>query len=286
VSLALVIGATGTIGRHVARQLLDAGHPVRVLARDPAKAAGIVPGAEIVVGDLARPETLPPAFAGSDRVFVLAPPAPDMAALEAAAFDAARAAGARHVVYLSNFGAGAIGPAESVWGWHGVSERRLRDLGVPWTILRPARFMSDTPFPWSWDHEAGVLAEPLGGGRVTLIAPEDVAAVAVKALSEPGHEGRTYELTSATALAGEEIAQALTAATGAAVRFVDVSPEAAREPLVALGLPPVIADTVMEYFASVRQGRWYLTTTARDVLGREPLTYPAWLARHLPVHAG
>jgi uncharacterized protein YbjT (DUF2867 family) len=272
----LIIGATGTVGRHVVQQLLEQRQPVRVLARDPAKAAAL--GAvEVIQGDLSKPETLAPAFAGVEKVFVLAPPTPDLVALEGAAFDAAKAAGVRHIVYLSNFGAGTLGSPNSIWQQHGVSERRLRDLGIAWTFLRPARFMTDTPFPWVWDKERGGLAEPLGSGKVTMIAPQDVAAVAVKALLEPGHEGKTYELTAGEALGGAEIAAALAQASGRPVTFLDIAPSVARETMMSIGLPPFLPDLILEYYAGVREGRWYVTTTAAELLGRPPVSYAEWL---------
>ena len=272
----LIVGATGTIGRHLVRQLLERRQPVRVLARDPAKAATLG-DVEIARGDLSKPETLPPAFAGIEKVFVLAPPTPDLLALETAAFHAAKAADVRHIVYLSNFGAGSLGSRDSIWQWHGTSERRLRDLGVAWTILRPARFMTDTPFPWAWDKERAVLAEPLGTGKVTMIAPQDLAAVAAKALLEPGHEGKIHELTSGEALSGADIADALAQATGKPVKFVDIAPGAARETMMSIGLPPFLPDLILDYYAGVREGRWYVTSTTADLLGRPAVTYAEWL---------
>jgi uncharacterized protein YbjT (DUF2867 family) len=274
----LVVGGTGTVGRHVVRQLLGARQDVRVLARDVAKATELLGSdAEIVAGDLSQPETLARAFKGVSKVFILAAPGPDLVAQEGEAFDAAKAAGVSQVVYLSNFGAGTIGPPHSLWGAHGTGESRLRGLGVAWTILRPTRFMTDTPFPWAWDQERGVVAEPLGASKVTMIAPEDIAAVAVKILLTPGHEGQIYELTAADALSGTEIAEALSQATGKSTKFVDVTPAAARESIVAAGTPPFIADIMLEYFAALREGRWYVTSTATDLLGRTPLSFGQWL---------
>src|SRR5438105_2362115 len=110
----LIVGATGTIGRHLVQHLLDLRQPVRVLARDPAKATALG-DVEVVQGDLSKPETLTAAFAGIEKVFVLAPPAPDLVALEGAAFDAAKAAGVLKIVYLSNFGAGSFGTPDMLW---------------------------------------------------------------------------------------------------------------------------------------------------------------------------
>ncbi len=251
----LVVGATGTVGSEVVKQLVEAGPKVRALVRDPAKASMPGQGAEIALGNLARPETLAAAFAGAHAVLVLAPPGPELEQLERNAFEAARSAGARHIVYLSNFGSGQFqGP---IWQWHGASERRLRELGPAWTILRPARFMTDTPFPWSWSRERRLVREATGNGRITMIDPRDIAAVAVKALTTEGHEGATYELTAADALTGAEIVEAIAAVTGEAVTFEDIPEDVLRAEMTALGMPDFLVQIVLHYCATVREGRWY-----------------------------
>ena len=70
--LILVAGATGTIGSHLIPRLVGRGARVRALVRDPRKAAALGSGFEVVTGDLARPETITPALAGADKVFVVA----------------------------------------------------------------------------------------------------------------------------------------------------------------------------------------------------------------------
>ncbi|MGY3441259.1 NAD(P)H-binding protein [Bradyrhizobium sp. USDA 4473] len=275
----LVVGATGTVGRHVVRLLLESGQSVRVLTRDVARAKDLFgSGVTIFEGDLARPATLGAAFKGAAKVFVLAPPGPDLITIEAAAFAAARAARAQHLVYLSNFGAGTLGSADSLWAAHGVSEGNLRASGLAWTILRPTRFMPDTPFAWAWDRENGIVSEPLAGSKVCVIAPEDIAAVAARVLTTEGHTGQVYELTS-EALTGPEIAQAITNATGNATTFVDMAAKSARGAIVGRGVPPFIADIMVEFFETIRAGKWYLTGTAEEILGRKPLTYDEWLRR-------
>jgi uncharacterized protein YbjT (DUF2867 family) len=112
-----------------------------------------------------------------------------------------------------------------------------------------------------------------------MIAPEDIAAVAAKALLESGYEGQIYELTSAEALGGAEIAEVLGNVTGKPTRFVDIAPAAAREAMTSMGLPPFLVEFVPEYYASVREGRWYVTSTAADVLGRPAMTFAEWLRR-------
>jgi uncharacterized protein YbjT (DUF2867 family) len=275
----LVVGATGTVGSQVVAQLVAAGRHVRALARDPAKTKRLGNGIDTAIGDLEQPHSLPAAFAGVERAFVLAPPAPNLEQLEANAFAAADKAGVKHIVYLSNFGAGSFD--DDLWQAHGANERRLRALTATWTILRPVRFMTNTPYGWASIHEQGRLVEPLGGRKATLIDPLDIAAVAVKALTESGHEGKTYELVG-EALTGSEIAERLSLALGRPVAFIDGSEDEARDNLVRSGFPPPVAEKVLFYFRTMREGRWYETSTLRELLGRPPRTYAAWLKEHLP----
>lgn len=272
--LILVVGSTGTVGREVVKQLVEAGKNVRALARDPVKAAELGAGVEKAFGDLTQPETLGEAFAGAEQVFVLAPPVPNMEELEVNAFAAAAAAGARQIVYLSNFGAGAFD--DDLFRAHGANEKRLQKLGVEWTVLRPTRFMTNTPFGWAAIRDRGQLIEPLGGRKVVMIDPRDIAAVAIKALTTQGHDGKIYEL-SGEALTGLDMAEHLSIALARPIEFVDATVEEARVELLRSGLPPLIVDKVLFYFATVRADRWYEMSAVREVLGRAPRTYSAWL---------
>lgn len=276
--LILVVGATGTVGSEVVKQLVAGGHRVRALVRDPARAATLGTGVEIVVGDLERPDTLGPAFAGVEKAFVLAPPTPLLATLEGNAFEAAGRAGVGHVVKLSAFGVGMF--KEVPWVRHGASEAKLRESGLAGTILRPTRFMNDTPFPWTWDRQHGTVLEATGDARMTLIDPVDIAAVAVTVLTTPGHDGQVYELTSAEALTGAELAQTIATAIGRPVRFIDTPPDSLRERILASGVPGFVADATLNYFASVRTGRWYTTSTVADLLGRPARSFAEWLRNH------
>jgi uncharacterized protein YbjT (DUF2867 family) len=273
----LIVGATGTIGREVVKHLLDAGQRVRVLVRDPARAAE---GVDVAVGDLMQPRTLPPAFDGVQRAFVLAPfPFPDTEKMEINAFVAAEQAGVEHIVYLSNFGAGRF--EGDLWAGHGANEWRLRALRSTWTILRPVRFMSSLPFVWTSVLDKGRLLEPHGGRKIVVIDPSDVGAVAARVMIESGHEGKIYELSGQT-LVGSEIAAQISAAMGRTIGFVDASDDDTRQDLVASGLSPEIVDATLMYFATVRAGLWYETSAVADLLGRQPRSYTDWLTGHMP----
>jgi uncharacterized protein YbjT (DUF2867 family) len=271
----LVVGATGTVGSELVSQLVEAGQSVRALVRDPVKARNKLRGdVDLVIADLASPESLTAAFAGIDKVFVLAPPVPDLEELEANAFAAAERAGVEHIVYLSNFGAGRFD--DDLWRAHGANEERLRNLDLAWTILRPVRFMSNTPYGWFSVRETNRLVEPQGARKVTLIDPRDIAEAAAVALTTPGHENKTYELVG-EALTGAEMARALSEALGRPIEFVDAGEDETRDDLLRSGLPPVIAEKVLYYFRTLRDGHWYETSTLADLLGKAPRKYLDWL---------
>jgi RHS repeat-associated protein len=125
------------------KQLVEAGQKVRALVRDLAKAAKFSNVVEVMRGDLSVPETPAAAFAGVNKAFVLSA-GPELAKLEANAFDAAKQASIKHIAKLSgrhidaDFMAGT-----ALMQWHDESERRLRTLGIGWTILRPGYFASN-----------------------------------------------------------------------------------------------------------------------------------------------
>lgn len=271
----VVTGATGTVGTEVVKQLKEAGHTPVALARDPERAEKLG-DVEVVIGDLEQPDTLAAAFEGADKAFVLAPPVPNIETLEANAMDAAKAAGVSHVVLLSNFGAEAFGV--DLWAAHAAGELKARTLGPDWTILRPTRFMSNTPFAFLSVVEDGVVAEPTGGRVIPLIDPRDIAGVAVAALTEDGHEGEVYELTSEL-LNGEEIAAVLGKVLGKDVRFEDVSEDVAKDWLIKTGFPPEIAEKVLVFFETLRADRWYGTKTVEHILG-EARSFETWATDH------
>jgi uncharacterized protein YbjT (DUF2867 family) len=274
----LVTGATGTIGSEVVRQLRAASLPVRILARDPAKAAARLPaGVEVVAGDLGDPATLKPALAGVEQVFLLAA-GPDLARLEANVIAEARRAGVRHVVKLSAMGADAD-PGFPYGQWHKKSEDALRVSGLTWTILRPTGFMSNVLTLAPSIRATGKFHQPTGDGKLALIDPRDIAAVTVKALTVPGHEGRTYTLTGPEALSAADMAAELTKATGKPVEFVDVPEEVAAAALK--GMPQVELDALLDYLARVRAKA--AETVTRDVyrvLLKQPRTFAAWAAEN------
>jgi uncharacterized protein YbjT (DUF2867 family) len=277
----LVVGATGTIGSILVKQLTAAGIKPRALVRSREKATAVASHAIPVMGDLSVPESLSTAFDGAERVFILAPPTPEQEALERNALDAAVAAGAKRIVFLSNYGA-AVGDDDRHFHVHGLHERLLASLGVDWTVLRPTRFMNYTPFVWSSVLTQGLLIEAPGEGKMTVIDPDDIAAVAVKALTEDGHEGKAYELTSGDSFSTAELAKTLRRALGRDIRLFEGGLDALRAALIASGAPGEFAPLMADYFTKVAKGFYKTTDTVGRLLDRPPRSYSDWLERNLP----
>ena len=263
----LIVGATGNLGSRLVRRLAAAGVKPRALVRTRAKADAIASLATPVIGDLLIPKTLAPAFHGVERVFVLGQPTPDMENLERHAIDAAMAADAKRIVYMSNFTA-KEGSELKPNHIHGVHERLVASLGIDWTVLGPTRYMANVPFNWSSVLNNGLLLEAGGKGLMTCIDPDDVAEVAVKALTENDHEGQTYRLTSEDAFTSVDLAELLSKAMRREVKVFDGDPENA----------PMMA----KYFALVAAGLYKTTDTAAKLLGRKPRSYGRWLESNLP----
>ena len=202
----LVAGATGRLGGPLADTLIDRGHRVRALTRDPGSAAAgrlRQLGAHIVAGDLDDPPSLHRAAAGADAVFVLSTPhhgtGPAAEARQAISLaDAAVAAGAGYLVYAS-----AAGALQA----RGVpmldSKRRVEDhlatLPVPHAVIAPAYFMDNLDYPWNRAVlRAGQWPIPLPPDRtVQLIPVIDMARFAALVIEQPGDfAGHRVELAS------------------------------------------------------------------------------------------
>jgi uncharacterized protein YbjT (DUF2867 family) len=285
----LVLGATGTTGGEVARQLIAAGEKPRLLVRSPEKAREFQGKAEIVQGDLQRPESLAAGMKGVEKLYLVSAGS-EIAELEGNTIDAAKRAGVGYVVKLSVIGAEK--PVLIFSKWHAQAEQRLMDSGLQWTMLRPGNFMSNS-LGWAETiRTQGAFYQPTGEGRWAAIDAADIAAVAVKALTATGHEGKDYALTGPESLNGAGYAAKLSSVLGRPVKFVDVPPETARDHMLKSGMPPVYVDSLLDLFAFMRAGKADLVTdTVEKVTGRKAVTFEGWVRRNItafqaPARAG
>jgi uncharacterized protein YbjT (DUF2867 family) len=278
----LVLGSTGTIGRQVARRLLEAGEVVRVGARTPSKAEGLGSrGAQVVHFDFDDPETWGAALADAERVFVVAPTAPKFATPVGAFLTAAIAAGVGHVVRLSAAFASHDNPV-GLSQQHAVADNTLAASGLSHTILQPIFFMDNAiNFQGHSIRTDGAFYGASAGGSISYVSSGDIAEVAVAALTDPErHNGQTYVLTGGKAVTDANVAALIGAQLGKAVSYVDLPADRLAAGLRENGTPEWMVETLVAFEKGKAQGLAApVSTHVAQVLGRPPETYPAFLAR-------
>lgn len=277
----LVTGATGTVGSEVVRQLAASGVRVRAAARSLPRLTMVAPGVEFVAIDFRHSGTLARALAGVDRLFLLTPLEECMVEVGRAAVEGARAAGVKHIVRLSAFGAGENEETELA-RVHRIVEELVEVSGIAFTHLRPNSFMQNllSNFGELIRNEHAIYM-PQGEGRVSMIDVRDIAAVAVAALSGEEHAGRAYELTGPEALSAAQVAEVLSDTIGQHIRYFDVPESAMRTALSEKDMSPWIVDVIMELYAVSRAGLAARVTDAvQEVLGRPPTSFRQFVRDH------
>jgi uncharacterized protein YbjT (DUF2867 family) len=269
----LVTGATGTIGSEVLRQLLAAGHPVRALTRNPATLAGTA--AQAFQGDFDDPDSLARAVDGVEAVFLLTVARPPSTRHDEALL---KVVGDARIVKLSGIGAGEEFDGGTVGYWNLAAEQVVKETGREWTILRPSSFATNVLAP------AGQpVINPTGDARQGVIDPADIAAVAVAALTQPGHHRQTYTLTGPELLSVPEQAAQLSLVLGRTVATRDVEPAELAGQLAEYGVDAASIEAMIRGVAFARAGRnAVLTGDVERVLGRAAGSFADWARRQFP----
>jgi uncharacterized protein YbjT (DUF2867 family) len=255
----LVLGGTGKTGRRVVERLEARGIPVRVGSR-----SGKPPF------DWEDRTTWAPALRGVESVYVSY--YPDIAvpgAVEAVRSFAKLAVenGVRRLVLLSGRGEPEAERAELA-----LQEVVDASAGAQWTILRSTWFMQNFSEDFMLEHVlSGEIRLPAGDVPTPFLDADDIADVAVAALSEDGHAGQLYELTGPRSLTFAEAAAEIAEATGREVRYVPVSLEEHAAEAAEHGVPDEVVELLTYLFAEVVDGRNASTTDGvQRALGREP----------------
>ncbi len=217
----LLTGATGTVGSPLARMLVEKGHAVRALVRNPEKAAAPrEAGAELVTGSFDDAASLRAAFEGIDTAFLLVPPSPDAAKWNRALYAAAKASGAPHVVRLSVINAAVDGPTDNT-KLHGESDRDLLASGLPYTLVRPHFFMQNLLGSAASIAKDGAFYLGMGQGKLGMIDTRDITESAFAVLDGPraAHAGKAYDLTGPASITFDEVASTLGKVLGTPVEI-------------------------------------------------------------------
>ncbi len=264
----LITGGTGSNGQELIKLLSSRGVSLRAMVRNPEKATSLrLPGVELVPGDFGDAASLKSALQGVTKAFLLAPAVEEIDKIERAFIDAAQAVGVKQIVNLSAVGAG-IDVPHRFGLWHGRTEQYLKQSGMQYTILRPNFFLQNL-LGFAGMVKGGTLYVPAGTEKAPFVDIRDIAAVAAACLTEPGHEGQTYDVTGPVALGYADIAKAFTTVLGRTVTYVDVPPEAALKSMTDGGMPRWFAEAVNELTAGMKAGQFSAVSTVVERIGRK-----------------
>ena len=267
----VVTGATGTVGTDLVKALTSRGEQVRLMVRDPGKAAATLGhGVEIVQGDFGNPQTFDAALKDADKVFLLSPPSPQMGEQHGKFVQSAKQAGVQHIVRLSILPADPNSPV-AMGRWHGEADQHVIDSGLSYTLLRPAYFMQNQLMSAGTIASQGAIYGMLGDGKVGHIDTRDVAEVAATVLTGEGHDGNIYPLTGPESLSMTEVAGRLSAALGKEVKYVNVAPDQVKAAIIGMGAPAFMADGLLELYMMISQGMADMVVgTFKAITGHNP----------------
>lgn len=266
-----VTGAGGTVGSELVRQLETAAVPFRAAYFSIGKVESArARGLDAALIDYGNPETLRAAFEGCDKLFLLGPSAPDQVEMEIYAVEAALAAGVKHIVKLSVMYADK--EEYEIGRIHREVEKAIEASGLDWTFISPNSFMQNgVTYMSDSIRTQSAIYSSAGDGKISSVDVRDVAAVAVKALTESGHEEKVYTLNGPEAFSYDEMAARLSDVLGRTISHINLPPADLKGAMLGMGMPEILADRLLDLDRYFREG-----TAASDssdissVLGREP----------------
>jgi len=280
----LVIGATGTVGRQVVSRLSAAGVPVRAMVRNP-QTANLSTQTEIVRGDLTIPDSLEPGLSGIASVFLVwtAPPSAVAAALDRILTRSRRIVflsaplKTPHPLFQQNNALRSL--AENI-------ERQIEASGREWTFLRPGMFAANSLNWWAPQIRTGdVVRWPYLDVPTAPIDERDIAAVAIRALTEDDHNHAEYVLTGPQSLSQREQISTIAGVLGRGLHIEEMSPEQARrDGLTSVPAPGV--NMLLDAWAAASGQLAHVTDTVAQLTGTPAREFRAWVTDHISQFSG
>jgi NAD(P)H dehydrogenase (quinone) len=285
-----VSGASGRLGRITAETLLTKvpADQVVLSSRTPESLSDLAAaGAVVRYADFDRPESLPDAFAGIDRMFMVSASngTGKREDQHGVAITAARDAGVQHLVFPSmpnvDDPTHPVGLAASEYR---EAEETLADSGLAWTVLRDG--------PYSELHVVERFGPAVAAGRVVMnsgqgtagfVSRDDVAAAAVGVLlsSEGAHNGRIYDISGPELLTFRQAVELVGEVTGRDIEYVEVDDAEFEQAMRDAGLGDLMVDALTGMGRAIREGYFAVATDhVRDITGQEPAPLADVLARH------
>ncbi|MBO3460030.1 SDR family oxidoreductase [Aetokthonos hydrillicola Thurmond2011] len=270
----LVTGATGTNGYEILKQLSATDAKVRAFVRNPNKASVVEQlGVEVVIGNFNDPETLNTALKNVEKAILLSAPDQQQVELQSNFIQAAKQNGIKHVVKFSALGADLNAPA-AILRSHAQTEKQLEQTGIAFTHLRPNVFMQNLLRAAQTIATENTFYDRVGDAKFSFVDIRDIAAVAVRVLTEEGHEGKVYTLTGPEVLSFAEVAHKLSIATEKKVTYVSISPEDYKRRILKSGGQEWLVDAINEIYNYYSKGMGMtMTNVVADVTKKQPIFF-------------
>lgn len=270
----LVTGATGQVGRHVVRQLLDEPVTVRAATRTP-EAGGFPPEVELAPVDFDDPGSFEAALDGVDAVHLLWPyfHGADDARRRFDPLATLLGERVRRVVYLSTQhleSASEQAKTDSFWG---VVEEGIAERVAEWTMLRPTGFAVNA-LQWAPQIRRGdTVRWPFGEVSRPLIHEADIAAVSVQALLRDGHHGTRPVITGPESISQRAQVETIGSVQGRRLAWRELDRDTAVRDL---GLPEMMVDGWEGFLTDPEP----ITDTVEHLTGRPARSFATWAADH------
>lgn len=275
----LLTGATGNVGRKLLTELTARQADVRALVRKTEDVERLrKQGIDAVAGDITDSASVRSALQGIDRFYILSPSNEQLAEIEGALVDEAKKAGVQHIVKHSVLGSDvdALCPFTQV---HAYAEKAILASGIPYTFLRLNNFMQNFVTSHAWSIRAqNAFFEPLANAKISHVDTRDIALAAANILTQPGHEGKVYDITGPEALSDAQIAEKLSSLLGRHITYVPISDEQWLQGLLSAGLPQWYANSLVKLYQFYRHGGGTpVTSDLEQLIQCQPRTMDAYL---------
>ena len=280
-----VIGATGSIGAATVTQLADKYAnklDIRAGVRNPEKAGKLkaLPGVRIVQAEMGPDKKLVETFQGVETVYINTPGCENRAALTIATAEAAKIAGVKHLVVISIPTADIT---DAVFGRQfGEIESAIKQLGIPYTIIRLPMFIENFfGLKGAIKAQSSIFSPVDPTKPLTFIVAQNAGKAGAAILADPSkHVNKTYEVISGR-ITYNDVVTAFSAALGRELKYVRVSYDNAKKPMVGMGMEEWQVNGLMELCKMIDDGHSIFTEPDMGdftrITGEKPTDLKTWI---------
>jgi uncharacterized protein YbjT (DUF2867 family) len=275
----LITTGNGMFGKALAEQLLKMDLRIRIMVRDKSKCIIDHPNAEIVTGDMDKPETLKPAMTGIDSVFLSTPMDVRIASREGNIINAAKENGVGQIVKI--FGA-VKHEGDQLVEEHQQALDYLKNSGISWTLISPNSVMETSLLSMSASIRfMHAIYGCSGTGKVGLVALQDVTRASAVVLTSAGHSGRNYELTGPESLDMTSVADCFSRVLGRKIRYIDLDEKRLAKMILKFDktmTPERIDIELLCHLRAWKKGQADMVTdTFRNLTGTDPTSLETFI---------